>query len=351
MPSLQQSEATEPLPPAAGSAKQSCNTAIATGSLPDGVILEDRACPLGCAAGDDPVLEAGDRLHHIPGRFRVVKCRQCGLMRTNPRPTAATIGAYYPEDYAPYQVTAGLAKKLKWRHRVKARIAKVLGRDSRRLPDIPPGHLLEVGCAAGAYLLEMQNRGWTTEGVEFSEAAAARARSLGLRVQTSTVEAAAIAPHSADVIAAWMVLEHLHEPVAALRKMHQWAKPHGYLVGVVPDANAFDRKLFGEYWYALQLPGHLYHYSRPSLAALLQAAGWSLRNVRWQPNPNNLLNSLVWWAQAKGHARVASAAQWLKNSPRAGSLRRWIGWLLGLTRQSGRMELTAVAAHIGETGL
>ncbi|MEJ7619026.1 MAG: hypothetical protein WKF30_19070 [Pyrinomonadaceae bacterium] len=69
------------------------------------VSLEDRACPLGCAPDDELLFSGRDRLHDLPGIFQVVKCRACGLMRTNPRPTPETIGFYYPENYGPYQST------------------------------------------------------------------------------------------------------------------------------------------------------------------------------------------------------------------------------------------------------
>src|SRR4051812_38486661 len=71
-------------------------------NLPEGVELEDCPCPNGCVRSDSFILEGEDRLHGLPGRFLVVRCGGCELMRTNPRPTAATISAYYPSDYGPY---------------------------------------------------------------------------------------------------------------------------------------------------------------------------------------------------------------------------------------------------------
>ncbi|MEJ7712387.1 MAG: hypothetical protein WKF84_21660 [Pyrinomonadaceae bacterium] len=60
---------------------------------------------MGCAPDDEPLFGGRDRLHDLPGIFQVVKCRVCGLMRTNPRPTPEAIGFYYPENYGPYQST------------------------------------------------------------------------------------------------------------------------------------------------------------------------------------------------------------------------------------------------------
>jgi len=309
---------------------------------PPGVELEDCPCPNGCAASDEAVLEGEDRIHGVPGRFKVVCCRQCGLMRTNPRPTPQTIGAYYPDDYAPYKANDNApAKQRKWRHRAKDRVRRFFGRDTRRLPDLPPGHLVEIGCASGNYLVEVQNRGWSTEGIEFSDVAAENARRRGLLVQTGSVESAAPPQRPADVVAAWMVLEHLHDPLHALGKIRGWLKPDGYFVGVVPDASAFDRKLFGTHWYALHLPAHLYHFTPESLRLLLSQAGWQLEKLRWQPNGMNLLNTLEYWLQDRKRLRSLAFVRWMKHSKRASTLRRWLGWILGLTRQSGRMEFWA----------
>jgi SAM-dependent methyltransferase len=308
-----------------------------------GVVLEDRPCPNGCAIADEHVVEGEDRLHGLRGRFQVVRCRSCGLMRTNPRPTPDTIGAYYPDDYGPYQSTPDLPKikPPRWHRRFKARVNRFFGKDVRRLPDIPAGHLVEMGCASGAYLAEMRAKGWSVEGIEFSEQAANTARSLGLDVQTASVETAQPPHELADVLAAWMVLEHLHEPLAALKKIRTWVRPGGYLVAAVPDAGSLERRIFGEYWYGLHLPAHLYHYTSRTLRTLLDHAGWNLVAVRWQPNCSNLLNSLEWMSEERGWPRVLRATRWMKNAPKAASLRKRLGWLLGITRQSGRMEFWA----------
>jgi SAM-dependent methyltransferase len=309
----------------------------------DGVVLENRPCPNGCAASDVRVVEGEDRLHGLRGRFQVVRCSRCGLMRTDPRPTPDTIGAYYPSDYGPYQSTPVIpkAKAPTWHRQLRARWQRFLGKDVRRLPDIAPGHLVEIGCASGAYLAEMRAKGWSVEGIEFSAQAADTARSLGLTVQTASVESAHAPQRPADVLAAWMVLEHLHEPLAALKKIRGWVHPRGYLVAAVPDAGALERRVFGEYWYGLHLPAHLYHYTPRTLRTLLDKAGWELVAVHWQPNCSNLLNSLEWMSEARGWARVLAATRWMKNAPKAASLRKRLGWWLGITRQSGRMEFWA----------
>ena len=66
------------------------------------VRIEDVSCPLCHLKNDKIILTGHDRIHNLVGKFTIVKCRSCGLMRTNPRPTPDTIGFYYPDDYGPY---------------------------------------------------------------------------------------------------------------------------------------------------------------------------------------------------------------------------------------------------------
>ena len=53
----------------------------------------------------DLVLEAPDPTPSDgPGLwFAVVRCENCGLAYTNPRPSPATIGRFYPADYRPHR--------------------------------------------------------------------------------------------------------------------------------------------------------------------------------------------------------------------------------------------------------
>jgi len=309
--------------------------------LPEDVELENRPCPNGCASFDSVVLEGEDRLHGLPGRFLVVRCRGCGLMRTNPRPTGATMGAYYPSDYGPYASSlaepAPLAQIPGWRRRFRAWI----GLTPQRVPDMRPGRMLEVGCASGAYLARMQREGWSVEGIEFSDTAAAQARSRGINVQTASIESAVPPSEPVDLVTAWMVLEHVHEPVLALTQIRNWIKPNGWLAASVPDAGSLVHAMFGELAYDLHLPNHLFHYTPKTLTAVLRRAGWQVERIWWQRNPNTFLQSLERFARLRKRARLLRFAEWLRTAPGAGRLRATLGLLLGLTRQSGRMEVWA----------
>ncbi len=75
--------------------------------------------------------------------------------------------------------------------------------------------MLEVGCGHGLLLDEARARGWSVEGLELAAASREHARSLGLDVRDQTLEEARPATYGAVVLAD--VLEHLDDPVGALR--------------------------------------------------------------------------------------------------------------------------------------
>ncbi len=308
--------------------------------------LEETGCPVGCQKGDETVLTGRDLLHDLPGEFTVVKCLDCGLMRTNPRPTPETMGFYYPDDYGPYlgtRVNSAVSQSTtilkKWLRLLAQQVFKF---NTTLLPPIPPGRMLEVGCASGSFLHKMAAQGWQIEGIEFSEQAAAMARQLGYPVYAGSLETAPKPDQSFDLIVGWMVLEHLHNPMQGLIKLHEWAKPSAYLVLSVPNAGARNFQIFKEKWYSLHLPNHLYHYTPTTLTGILAASGWKVEKIFHQRILTEWIASTGYILKGKGYV---SFGQKLIDFPLKSG--RWnqilypLAWVLSLFGQTGRMTVWA----------
>ncbi|MGF1644435.1 MAG: class I SAM-dependent methyltransferase [Thiotrichales bacterium] len=250
------------------------------------VELEDQPCPNDCRRDDETLFIARDRLHGLPGDFPVVRCRTCGLIRTNPRPTPATMGFYYPDDYGPYVATqprsSAIVKQSPYLRPLHAAYRRLVRFRSTALPELPPGRMLEIGCASGAFMNEMSARGWQVEGVEFSPTAAAAARAAGHKVHTGALESAPDPEESFDLIVGWMVLEHLHDPLGALKRLGSWARPGAWLALSVPNAAAAEFRRFKSAGFALHVPNHLYHFTPETLAALLARSGWRVERILHQ---------------------------------------------------------------------
>lgn len=308
--------------------------------MPNDVELEQSSCPLGCPGSGLAVLTGRDRELGMPGEYTVVRCDGCGLLRTNPRPTLKTMGYYYPPVYAPYDLTRPTQPQVcqtKWR-RMARRGATYRDHD---VPNIQPGRLLELGCASGQFLKTMADVGWETRGIEPSPDAAKRARAHGLEVMNTQIELAPEPDGSFDLIAAWMVLEHLHDPRGVLARLRRWIRPNGWLVFSVPNAASLERRLFGPDWYALQLPRHLHHFSPETLARLLALTGWQVDRVLHQRVLTNLVGSAGLALEGTRWENAARRLSGISHSPRFNKVAYPLATTLASFGQTGRMTVWA----------
>ncbi|HEY1380481.1 MAG TPA: class I SAM-dependent methyltransferase [Gemmataceae bacterium] len=235
-----------------------------------GVTWDDPACPLCGGDRRTPVVEAPDPTPGGPGlRFAVVRCDECGLHVTSPRPDPATIRQFYPPSYRPTQRPRERDRSAKFR-----RLAAAIGRTA-------PGRLLDFGCGGGALLAWAAGQGWSVTGIDASADAVAAVRGgLGVRAFAGTLPHPALAAESFDVVTMWHSLEHVHEPLTTLREVRRLLVPGGRLVVAVPNIAGAAFGWFGPAWFGLDLPRHLTHFTPPTLRRMLERAGFRVVAVR-----------------------------------------------------------------------
>lgn len=293
----------------------------------------------------EPLYE--DLRAHDPGDWRLDRCRGCGSALLNPRPTVEAIGKAYRGNYRPYKrrrarpVPKGRRARLRYavtnaylRRRwgytglhARAPLAAVamvmpgVRRAADRLvrfvpaPPGPDARLLDVGCGSGTYLKLMRDLGWQVRGVELDEGAVQTARRAKLDVRQGTMDD--LDPEldgMFDAITVGHVIEHTHDPVAALTAASRVLKPGGTLWIGTPNLGSFGAWLFRARWRALEPPRHLVIFTGAALTVALHRAGFI--DVR----PVRSTASAPWHFQQSaklagiGHPRVARAAGRLVNA-------------------------------------
>jgi 2-polyprenyl-3-methyl-5-hydroxy-6-metoxy-1,4-benzoquinol methylase len=296
---------------------------------------DDPPCPLCGGDRRAPMLEAPDPSPGGSGlRFSVVRCTECGLQFTSPRPDPETIGQFYPTTYRPH-----LRARVKERHGRRGRLAALCGRvvERRTLPWHGQGRLLDFGCGGGAYLARMHRQGWTVAGLDVSAETAARARAeVGVPVYVGSLPHPDLAPASFDVVTMWGSLEHVHDPLAVLTAARRLLAPGGRLLVVVPNIDSTAFRWFGPAWFALDLPRHLTHFTPATLQRMLEKAGFRMTGLRFVRHVEWIRSS------ARLASRAGRAAPWhraLLFKP-AAKIAAWGSYLIG--RADGMMA-TAVA--------
>ena len=82
--------------------------------------LEYVDCPNCGASRHETVIVGEDGLTHLGGTFRIVRCCDCQLAFTNPRPTEASLEQFYPADYSPHlEKEPAERAQSRWRRRLE----------------------------------------------------------------------------------------------------------------------------------------------------------------------------------------------------------------------------------------
>jgi SAM-dependent methyltransferase len=212
-----------------------------------------------CAWCEHQFDDADDRL---AGRTR---CVRCGVATTSPWPSDAQLGQAYGDWYRPANGRfSGLGDKLLRRSR-----SALAGRLHRVLPR---GPVLDVGAGDGTLVRAFVRHGREAVGVDpYASANHPHVRDIELEEMDGSWSA----------VIFWHSLEHLREPVRALRHAAALAAPGGVLVVAVPNAASLQARTFGDRWLHLDLPRHLVHISPPALVSAIEAAGFRVIRVSY----------------------------------------------------------------------
>ncbi len=141
------------------------------------------------------------------------------------------------------------------------------------------GRLLDVGCNEGRGLQIYQQNGYSAEGLELNETAAAEARKAGFRIYTDPLEQ--FEPEKLyDVVVLSNVIEHSLDPKDMLNHVNRILEPGGQVWISCPNVDSWQRKLFGRYWINWHVPFHIVHFSQKTLTNILKETGFEIQEIR-----------------------------------------------------------------------
>jgi len=203
------------------------------------------------------------------------RCAACHTQFVSPRPDAGLLSEFYVQsrNYAYWAEHVFPASKEARRERIFRPRAE-LAADIVRSAGIASPVLLEVGAAYGLFCDEAAKTGVFARiiAVEPTPDLAEICRQSGLDVIEAGY-ADADPGTSADLVAAFEVIEHLFDPGGFLRWCHDRLNPGGYILLTCPNIAGFETMLLGRSSNAVDHE-HLNMFTPASLAGLAARVGF-----------------------------------------------------------------------------
>lgn len=224
-----------------------------------------------------------DDRYGCPGIFSVKRCISCGQMQTTPPLEEGDLpslySTYYPRrevDYVAIQREASLVNQpgaplKRW----------LAGTNNQGHYLARPGQrVLDIGCGSCISLLELRNIGVTAYGVEADPNVKEIAANYKLNVHIGNIYDKPFPDLAFDLITLNQVIEHVPDPEALLRTVHDRLAENGRLVLSFPNGNSLARLLCGARWINWHVPYHQHFFNRRSIGILAARCGYRVTEIR-----------------------------------------------------------------------
>lgn len=205
-----------------------------------------------------------DRCH-----YQIVRCRHCGLVRSNPVINPEILEKLYRESIFDYDTEVGNLKKtygfyLDW---ATATIRSKKG-------------LLEIGCGNGFVLDWALDHGWSdVTGIEPSMDAIAKASD---RVREQIVprmfRPGVFSENQFRVVTLFQVLDHLPDPNQTIEEIHRILKPNGVVLAINHNVRALGARLLKSRCPIIDIE-HTYLYDKETMRKLFEKHGFKVETV------------------------------------------------------------------------
>ena len=207
--------------------------------------------------------------------FQLIENKTYGYLETIPKPSLDKLPEYYQtEDYISHTDS-----KRNLFEKVYHSIREIsLKRKLKLINSFKTEQktLLDFGCGTGDFLNTAQNNNWIVSGIEPNKEARLIANSKTNQSVFDSNYINNLKKESFDVITLWHVLEHIPNLEAQIAQLKALLKPSGVLIIAVPNYKSYDSNYYKQFWAALDVPRHLWHFNQKSVSKLFAKINMSV---------------------------------------------------------------------------
>ncbi len=214
--------------------------------------------------------------------FDVYSCGQCSHKFTNPRPLFDEVGKYYQsQNYISHSGNEKNRFGITYRLYDLVRNISIKNKLNTIKQYNKNGKLIDLGCGLGYFLKGVKDdQTFEAEGIDISEDARNYVKDK-FKIAVKGEEALlGYENNSIDVITQWHVMEHVYDLDKRMKDLKNILSKNGTLFIAVPNSDSFDAKRYGKYWDGFDVPRHIHHFNRKSIALLLENAGFQIVKIK-----------------------------------------------------------------------
>lgn len=194
--------------------------------------------------------------------YRIVKCNQCGLLRSDPVADEDVINQLYSESTFDY---GGEVDGLKQTYIRYARIAAPQAKS-----------VLEIGCGTGFFLEAALDNGFIeVAGVEPGKQVVAMASDRVRDKIAVDIMRPGLFSSKFDLVCLFQVFDHLSDPLGILKECKALLSNGGRILLLNHNTDALSAKILGEKSPIFDIE-HTYLYSPSTIAKILEKAGFKV---------------------------------------------------------------------------
>lgn len=210
-----------------------------------------------------------DRVH-----YRMVRCGNCGLLRSNPILADDELAKLYRDSSLTYEDEVAFARRTYGQYLLRSLATYA--------PDInlASARLLEIGCGNGFFLEQALASGFRdVAGVEPSlEAVRMASPSVRGHIVNDIFRDGLFPRGQFDVICAFQVFDHLAHPNDVLKTCREALRPGGLALFINHDVGAWTNRMLGARSPVIDIE-HIYLFDTETMPLIFQKHGFEVLDV------------------------------------------------------------------------
>ena len=209
-------------------------------------------------------------------RNNILKCMDCGLVFLDLKNPIKEVELFYTKEYREVDTLPKISAEEWFTNPVimqdcKNRMEWI----TKQYGDVTGKKILDIGSSSGYFLKTLFSANAIATGVELNESCSDYARNLGFTVYSKSIETIGF-KNEFDLVVMFHTLEHVFDPMSALRAIYTSLKQGGVFMGEVPNQDdwrikIFDNEIVKRFHYD---PFHYCYFSPKTLTDYLKKCGF-----------------------------------------------------------------------------